>query len=366
MKDALEKLVRPHLKNIEGYVSAGMEVAKNDALVFMNANENPFAGEGLEGLNRYPEPQPAALIEAYAKTYGVKKEYIVATRGADEAIKILIQALCEPGADSILIHPPTFGIYTVYASSMNVRTVEVPLVKENGTFRLDVDAMIAAAKKERSKIVFICAPNNPTGTSFPREDIVTIIKSLENISAVVIDEAYAEFAKEQSFAARLEEFPNLIVLRTLSKGYGLAGERVGSALCADADFINLLKTKLLETYPLAKSAVASALKALAQPGVMKANIQKVLKEKERLLEALKSSPLVAHVYPSDANFLMVEMKNAKGFAAFCRENNFILRDFSNKKGSENALRISPGTPEQNNALFALMKRFAEKKESSAA
>lgn len=364
MNKALENLVRPHLKTMAGYVSAGMEVTKSDDLVFMNANENPFMLEGVEGFNRYPEPQPAALIKAYATAYGVKPEYILATRGADEAIKVLIQTFCEPGNDSILIHPPTFGIYTVYASGMGLRTVEVPLIKDANTFKLDVEGIIAAAKTDRSKLVFLCSPNNPTGTSFPRADLIKIITALEGISVIIIDEAYAEFSKEESFAGKLEQYPNLIVLRTLSKSYGLAGERLGSALCADADFINLLKTKVMETYPISKSSIEAGLKALSQEKAFKANIEKLLGERDRMRKAFESSSLVTKIYESDANFLMVEMKDAKGFADFCAANNFILRDFSSKKGSENALRISPGTPAQNDQLFELMKRFA--RDSAAA
>jgi histidinol-phosphate aminotransferase len=364
MNDGLKKLIRPHFLTLEGYVSAGMESAKDKNLVFMNANENPFTLPGLEGFNRYPEPQPKSLLEAYAKTYGVKPENIIATRGADEAIKILTQVFCEPGKDSILIHPPTFGIYKVYGGTMPVKIIEVPLIKANGGFALDVPGIIE--KSKAAKLIHLCSPNNPTATSFPHADILKICKATEDRAVVVLDEAYAEFSKQGGLTGKLKDHPNLIIMRTLSKAYGLAGMRMGCALSGDPDFIALLKAKVMETYPLTRASVEAALKALSMPKEAKANIDKLLFERDRLRDNLAKSPLVTHIYPSDANFLLVEMKNAKEFCTFCKDNNVMLRDFSSRPGTENAIRISPGTPQENDLLVDLMKRFAEAERSSAA
>lgn len=363
MNDALEKLVRPHFQAMEGYVSAGM-AGKDAGRIYMNANENPFPLPGLEGYNRYPEPQPLELLKAYADTYGVKPEHIIATRGADEAIKILTQVFCEPGKDSILICPPTFGIYKVYAAVQPVNVIEAPLKKENGDFALDVLAIIE--KGASAKIVYLCSPNNPTATSFPHADILKICRELEGKSVIVLDEAYAEFSRQGSLAGQLNEHPNLVILRTLSKAYGLAGMRMGCALAADADFIALLKAKVMETYPLPKASIAAALTALALKKESKANIEKILALREELKKSLNAIPAVAHIYPSDANFLLVEMKDAKAFCDFCASRNLYIRDFSSRPGTENCLRISVGTPQENETLLRLLEEFSSGKKSARA
>ncbi len=361
MNDALFKHVRVHYKNMQGYSSAGMEDGKDEGKIYLNANENPYHLPGLEGLNRYPEPQPLALLEAYAQNYGVEYDQVAMTRGADEALVILTKVFCEPHRDQILIAPPTFGMYAVDANSMPCGVVEVPLIKKDGMFFLDKDQVIKKATNPENniKIVFLCSPNNPTGNSFSHEDIFEICEALEGYCVVVLDETYAEFSENGSMVGDLESTPNLIILRTLSKSYAFAGVRMGCIVCADRDFIDLVKIKVLDAYPLPRLSIEAAFHVLSPQikEIALENIQKILAQRRRMEKALIEFSNVIHVYPSDANFLLVEMKNAKKFYDFAADHNVILRDFSDKKGTENCLRISIGTPKENDIVLNLLEKF---------
>jgi len=268
MKKEIENLIRPHYRDLKGYVSAGMEVEKNDSLIFMNANENPFELPELEGFNRYPKPQPPELLTAYADIYGVKPEHVVATRGADEAIVTLVKLFCEPqsktGKDAILINPPTFGMYGVDARAMPAPVIEVPLLREGNGFTLDKDGIIAASKN--AKLIFICSPNNPTGNSFDHGVI---------------------------------------------------------ALCGDSDFTALVKSKALDAYPLPLESIKAAMTAMAQKDVAIANIQTLISERKRIENALRENALIHTIFKSDANFLLLEMDRAAYFIAFAKTKNVI-------------------------------------------
>lgn len=360
MNPSLKNLIRRHYIDLQGYVSAGMEVKKNDSTIFMNANENPFSLPGLEGFNRYPQPQPEKLLAGYAALYGVTPDQIVATRGADEAIVVLCKLFCEPHEDAIVIHSPTFGMYPVDARALPADVIDVPLLKKDGTFSLDVDGIISAAKKPETKLVFLCNPNNPTATSFPHAAIEKICHETEGHAVVLLDETYAEFSAQGDFVARMKNHPNLIILRTLSKSYSMAGMRMGCLLCNDTGFINLVRSKCLDAYPLPHASIDAALTVMS-PELQKiahANIKTLLAEKDRLCAAFAASPHTVHVYPSDTNFFLVEIKNAKGFLDHCAAHKIILRDFSTKPGTENCLRISTGTKEQNDQLIKLLSGFS--------
>ena len=359
MNDAIYKLIREHFKTMEGYSSAGMEAGKSPDKIYLNANENPYELPGLEGLNRYPEPQPLALREAYAQTYGVENSQVVMTRGADEALVLLTKVFCEPHQDSILISTPTFGMYAVDAKSMPCGVVDVPLVKADGKFSLDSAGIVSAAKEKGVKIVFICSPNNPTGTSFSHDEIAEICDALEGEAVVVLDETYAEFTDAGSMVEDLESTPNLIILRTLSKSYSFAGMRMGCILCGDEEFVSLLRTKVMDAYPLPRLSIEAAFHVLSPEvkEVAQENIKKLLGERTRMEKALAEYDQVVHIYSSDANFLLIEMNNAKGFCDFAAENNVIIRDFSSKAGTENCLRLSIGTPEQNDLVLSLLEAF---------
>lgn len=355
MKKEIENLIRSHYRDLKGYVSAGMEVEKNDSLIFMNANENPFELPELEGFNRYPKPQPPELLTAYADIYGVKPEHVVATRGADEAIVTLVKLFCEPqsktGQDAILINPPTFGMYGVDARAMPAPVIEVPLLREGNNFTLDKDSIIAASKN--AKLIFICSPNNPTGNSFDHGVIAEICTATAGQSIVVLDETYAEFSEVGSMSAKLETIPNLIILRTLSKSYALAGMRMGCMLCGDSDFTALVKSKALDAYPLPLESIKAAMTAMAQKDVAMANIQTLISERKRIENALRENALIHTIFKSDANFLLLEMDRAAYFIAFAKTKNVILRDFSSKPETKNCIRISIGTPAQNDLVLDL-------------
>lgn len=359
MNPAIANLVRPHFRTMKGYVSAGMEAGKDATRVFMNANENPFELPGLEGFNRYPEPQPAALLNAYAKRYGVSADQVVATRGADEAIAVLTKLFCEPGTDGVVICPPAFGMYKVNALAAPASAIEVPLLETDGVFSVDTNAVIEAAKKSHSKLVFLCSPNNPTGNSLPLSDLQAICAATLGESMVILDETYIDFAQQQSMVTRLNDYPNLIVLRTMSKSYSMAGMRMGSLLNCDADFVQLVRSKCLDAYPLTKTSIDAALLALSddlQPQVQ-ANIRTLCKERQRLAAALEKASFVTRVYPSDANFLLVAVTCVQELLSYCAQNNIVLRDFSKQSLTPNCIRISVGTPAQNDQLIELLTTF---------
>ena len=362
MKPEIKSLIRPHFIDLDGYISAGMEVEKDDSTIFLNANENPFPLPGLEGLNRYPKPQPPELAMAYANAYGVDSDQIVMTRGADEALVILTKLFCEPHKDAILINPPTFGMYGVDARGAPADVIEIPLVKNENSYALDQAGIIEAASKPEVKLVYICSPNNPTGNSFDHVTVLGIAAALEGKAIVVVDETYAEFSEQSSICEDLESAPNLIVLRTLSKSYAFAGMRMGCFISGDKDFIALVKSKALDAYPLPQASIEAAFHVLSPEisEIAEENRQKLLSLRDDLIKEFGNSSQVVKVFETDANFFLVEMKDAKGFLEFCAKEKIILRDFSSKPLTENCLRISVGTEEENNKLLTLLKDFAKK------
>jgi len=360
MKQEIKALIRPHFLTLDGYVSAGMEVEKDESTIFLNANENPYELPGLEGFNRYPKPQPPELALAYANAYDVDPDQIIMTRGADEALVILTKLFCEPHKDAVLINPPTFGMYGVDARSAPADVIEVPLLKEDGTFKLDQQNIIEKASADNVKLVYICSPNNPSGTSFDHIDILGIAAALEGKAIVIVDETYAEFSAQGSICEDLESAPNIIVLRTLSKSYSFAGMRMGCFISSDKEFIQLVKAKALDAYPLPLMSIEAAFHVLSPEiqATAKDNIKKLLTERDRIIEAFNASEAVKYIYPTDANFFLVEMKNAKGFLEACAKQNLILRDFSSKPQTKNCLRISIGTEEENDKLLDLLNKFS--------
>ncbi|MBI1300618.1 MAG: histidinol-phosphate transaminase [Alphaproteobacteria bacterium] len=363
MRNNIQKHLRPHYISQPGYSSAGMEVLKDDEKIFLNANENPYELPGLEGLNRYPQPQPPVLLEAFARNYGTESDYIAITRGADEGISILVKLFCEPRKDKIIVNTPTFGMYAVNAYFMPSDVIDIPLIKKDGSFHLNQDEIIKQATdpNQNVKLVFLCSPNNPTGNSFSHDQISEICEALESQAVVVLDETYAEFAELGSMVDDLASTPNLIILRTLSKSYAFAGVRMGCMLCADTEFVRIFRTKGLDVYPVPRTSIEAAFHVLSpeiQP-IAKENIKKLIASREKMKEALEQSDHVTHVYPSNANFLLVEMRDAKGFCDFAAENKVIIRDFSSKPDTKNCLRLTIGTEEENEKVLALLQQFAK-------
>lgn len=360
--DKISHIIRPHFLEMQGYVSAGMLAGKDAERIFLNANENPYELPGLEGYNRYPEPQPPKLAAAMAALYGVSAEQLTITRGADEAIKLMTQITIEPFTEDLLINPPTFGIYRVDADIMPARNViSVPLLKSGGTFHLDVNGIKAALDDPANKIklIFLTSPNNPTGNNLAPEDIRAVIDHAASKSLVVLDETYAEFTDQPSFTSQIRNYPHLVILRTLSKSYSLAGMRIGCAISSVPELMQIMRTKVMETYPIARGSSEAALKVL-QPEILKIareNIKKIIKERERMREFLSAHKNITTVYPSDANFLLVQMEKAHDFYNFALSKGIITRDLSGAQGTEDCIRLSIGTPEQNDLVMDLVKTF---------
>jgi len=347
MSRAVLELARPDILQLQPYQHA----AWDPALERMHANEMPWRAQGdntQAGLNRYPEPQPKALVERMAQLYGVSTRQVLVGRGSDEAIDLIVRAFCRAGHDRVVITPPTFGFYKVAAQIQGAGVVAAPLLPDG--YQLDTDAVIAAGRD--AKIVFLCSPNNPTGNLLEEAAMLRVCRELDGRALIVVDEAYIEFAGRPSLASRLAEFPNLVILRTLSKAYALAGARLGT-LIASEDIVGLLK-RIIPPYAIPASTVEEvlALTAAPQRAAAASRIQTLLEERNRMRARLERNPNVARVFASDANFLLVECRDATKFFAAARSAGLIVRDFTATPGLANCLRISIGTPEQNQRLLA--------------
>ena len=346
--NSILQLARPDILALQPYQHAAWE----PTLERMHANEMPWRTDGdatVAGLNRYPEPQPVELIRHLAGLYGVAPENVLAGRGSDEGIDLLVRAFCCAGKDGILICPPTFGMYKVSARIQGADVVEVPLLKDSN-FALDAGAVLAAWRPE-IKLVFVCTPNNPTGNLVDATTIVALCAALAGKALVVVDEAYIEFARTQSIVRRLSEFNNLVVLRTLSKAYALAGARCG-ALIAHTDIVGLL-TRVITPYSLPTHTIEAAVKFTDREhcAASLARIDTILSERRRLGEQLGKLALIRRVWPSDANFILVECNDADRVLHAAVATGLIIRDPRSNPALANCLRISVGSPEQNNRLI---------------
>jgi histidinol-phosphate aminotransferase len=343
-------LARAEIRAMQPYSSARMEASGGQVL--LNANESAWAPPGESGLgcNRYPEPQPAALIDTLADLYAVRREQLLVGRGSDEAIDLLVRAFCRAGEDAILIQPPTFGMYAVCAKIQNAGVIEVPLAAD---FTLDVDAVLAALTPA-VKLVFICSPNNPTGQCIPRTSVEQLAQALVGRALLVVDEAYVEFAGTGSVADLIDRYDNLAVLRTLSKAWALAGARVGSLL-ANAEVIALLR-RIMPPYPLPLPCVAAALSALSAPGQVSAREHLTIVREQRALmrDALGRLPGVRDVLPSQANFLAVRFDDAGAIYRRLLAAGIVVRDVRRYPNLDDALRITIGTPAENARVLAVL------------
>ncbi|MBP9130125.1 MAG: histidinol-phosphate transaminase [Steroidobacteraceae bacterium] len=351
MTSSILQLARPDILELQPYQHA----AWDPSLERMHANEMPWRASGdnsIAGLNRYPEPQPRALVERMAQLYGVPAHLLLVGRGSDEAIDLLVRAFCRAGQDSVVITPPTFGFYKVAARIQGAGVLEVPLLRDG--FTLDAGQVIAAGL--RAKIVFLCSPNNPTGNLLDEVAMLRVCTELAGKALVVVDEAYVEFCDRASLTARLAEFPNLVILRTLSKAYALAGARLGTVIASE-DIIGLLR-RIIPPYAIPASTVEEvlALTEAPQRALSAARIRTLLDERSRMHDRLERCANVARVFPSAANFLLVECRDARKFFAAGKSAGVIVRDFSSYPGLANCLRISIGTPEQNQRLLAAVEQ----------
>jgi histidinol-phosphate aminotransferase len=358
--DEIVRLCRPDIYAMKPYSSARTEGAQ-DASVYLDANENPYppypGTPDLAGLNRYPDPQPPALLDRFAELYAVPREWLFISHGADEAIDLLVRAFCRCGVDGILITPPTFVMYETSAQIQGVSVHRVPL-RQDADFALDVDAMLAVQSEHpTTKLVFVCSPNNPTANLMARADILRLASDLSGKALVVVDQLYADYADEPALSNEIGAHPNLVVLRSMSKEYSLAGERCGITV-AHPEVIGILG-RVMAPYSLTVSSVRAVSAALTPEGIAygRANIRRILDERERVHKALAASPAVSRVFPSDANFLLLQTTDPKLLTKLMQEHGIKIRDRSGVV--DDAVRISIGTVEENNRMLEVFGHYAE-------
>jgi histidinol-phosphate aminotransferase len=345
---AVVSLARPEIVTLKPYAHA----AWLPSLTRLHANEAPWRPTGdttTAGLNRYPEPQPQALIERMAALYEVPAANVLATRGGDEAIDVLSRIYLRSGTDAILQCTPTFGMYQVAARIQGAGVIEVPLDPEQG-WALDPDRVLAVWQPH-IKLVYLCSPNNPTANLLDVAALEVLCKELDGKAILVIDEAYIEWSRSPSLTRWLKRFSTLAILRTLSKAHALAGARIG-ALLAHPELIELAK-RVVPPYSLAQPAVEAALRALdpIELAAAQARLDGLLAEREYLAHGLAASPWVDRVWPSDANFLLVDCRDADRFVSDSLAGGLIVRDLRAHPSLPRSLRVSVGSRVQNDALL---------------
>ncbi|WP_250625736.1 histidinol-phosphate transaminase [Pinirhizobacter soli] len=344
-------LARADVRALVPYSSARMEAAGGE--LFLNANESAW-DDGL-GLNRYPDPQPKALVERLAQLYGVAPGQVLVSRGSDEAIDLLVRAFCAAGESAVLISPPTFGMYAVCARVQGATVIESPLRPTD--FSLDIDALLAAVTPS-VRLVFVCSPNNPTGALVPRDGIERLAKALAGRAVLVVDEAYIEFAGQGSAATLVQQHDHVCVLRTLSKAYALAGARIG-CLLGDESLVGLLR-RIMAPYPLATPCTDAALQALASPAFDEAlvHVGTIRHERERMARRLRTLPSVREVMASDANFLTVRLHDVAASQAALLAAGIVVRDVRRYTGLDDALRLTIGRPQDNDRVWDILATIA--------
>lgn len=343
----IEELARDNVRALTPYQSARRLGGSGD--VWLNANEFPTPVEyplTQQTLNRYPECQPKAVIENYAAYAGVKPEQVLVSRGADEGIELLIRAFCEPGKDAVLYCPPTYGMYSVSAETFNV---ELRKVAARDDWQLDLQAI--ADNLDGVKVVFVCSPNNPTGQLINPQDIRTLLEMTRGKALVVADEAYIEFCPQATLAGWLDEYPHLVILRTLSKAFALAGLRCGFTL-ANKPVIDLLM-KVIAPYPLSTPVADIAAQALAPQGInaMRDRVAQILVERQYLMNALKSIPSVEQVFDSETNYILVRFTASSSVFKSLWDQGIILRDQNKQPSLSGCLRITIGTREESQRVI---------------
>lgn len=346
----LQNILRNNIKELVPYSSARDEF-KGEASIYLDANENSFGSPLDTNFNRYPDPLQHKLKQRLSEIKGVPPRNIFLGNGSDEAIDILFRAFCRPGVDNVITVPPTYGMYEV---SANINDVEVRKVKLSPDFQLDLEG-ISEAINENTKIIFICSPNNPTGNSMDRDDIETILVNFNGL--VVVDEAYINYSRQKTFIQELTEYTNLVVLQTLSKAWGLAGLRLGMAFASE-EIIEVFN-KVKPPYNINQATQTLALEALQNVEQINEWIKVTVAEREKLISALASQPFVIKIYPSDANFILVKTTNAVGIYNFLVRKGIIVRDRSKVELCEGSLRITVGTPDENETLINSLKGFSE-------
>lgn len=339
----IETLIRPDLLDLKPYSSARDEYTGKEG-VFLDANENPFEN----GVNRYPDPLQKELKEKISVLKKVNSSQIFLGNGSDECIDLLIRLFCIPGKDKIASISPSYGMYKVSAKINQVELTEILL---NEDFSLNMDRLIDGAKN--SKIIFICSPNNPTGNAFSKSDICTVLENTDTL--VVIDEAYIDFSSEESMISELSNFPNLVVLQTFSKAYGLAGLRLGMMFGSEEviSWINKIKPP----YNINQLTQNTALAKLTEVEKVNDQIKIILAERQRISGELQNIPSIDYVYPSDSNFILIKVKDSNKLYNYLVLNKIIARNRHGQPLCDNCIRITIGTVEENDVMLDKIKEF---------
>jgi histidinol-phosphate aminotransferase len=335
-------LMRENIKKLVPYASARDEFS-GSAHIFLDANENSLGSPLSPAYNRYPDPHQVKIKERLTEIKGLLPQHIFLGNGSDECIDLLYRAFCNPGRDNVIIHPPTYGMYEVSAHIHDVEVRRAPLTEN---FQLDL-AAIEDLVDEQTKIIWICSPNNPTGNAFSHQDIETIMNNFDGL--VVIDEAYINFSRQQSFIRELTEYPNLVILQTLSKAWGLAGLRLGMAFAGDL-IIDVLN-KIKPPYNIGQATQELVLQALKETARVNEMIREIVVMRNELAEKICRLSPVMNVYPSEANFLLVQIKGARKVYETLLNEGIVVRDRSSAPGCADCLRITVGTKEQNEKLL---------------
>jgi len=352
---SLNKILRENIKNLVPYSSARDEFKGGDlpngkqAFVFLDANENSFGSPLPAPYNRYPDPLQQKVKEKISEIKNVPLSNIFLGNGSDEAIDILFRAFCRPGIDNVIILPPTYGMYEVSANINDIALRKVPLTTD---FQLNPEG-IAVMIDENTKLIFICSPNNPTGNSMDRTAIKTILANFNGV--VVIDEAYINYSEQNSFIQELTEYANLVVLQTLSKAWGLAGLRLGMAFASE-EIIEVFN-KIKPPYNINQPSQQLVLEALDNIDQVNTWVKQIISERNQLVSGLKLFDCVVDIYPSDANFILVKTKYPRKIYNYLVEQGIIVRDRSRVELCEGCLRITVGTPGENQLLLNSIRNF---------
>lgn len=340
----IENLVRENVKYLKPYSSARDEFKDFDSeMVFLDANENPFEN----GVNRYPDPQQRSLKAVLAKQKGVSESEILLGNGSDEVLDLIFRAFCEPQVDHVITLPPTYGMYKVLSETNAIGNIEVLL---NADFEPDVDGILKKVN-ERTKLLFICSPNNPTGNTFTTSRIEQLLDAFKGI--LVIDEAYIDFSKEDSWVKKLGKFPNLIVTQTLSKAYAMAGIRLG--ICYASKEIIQILNKIKPPYNVNGLTQKKALERVSNTDLVAREVEQILFERQHLLKELENINFIEKIFPTDANFILVRVDDANKRYQQLISKGIVIRNRSTQPLCENTLRFTIGTSEENKKLIASLK-----------
>jgi histidinol-phosphate aminotransferase len=338
---SINNLVRENVKSMKPYSSARDEFKDFDTanMIFLDANENPFQN----GVNRYPDPQQSSVKVVLANQRNVNPNQILLGNGSDEVLDLIFRAFCEPKVDNVITLPPTYGMYGVLA---NINAVENREVLLSTDFQPQVESIMETVD-ENTKIIFLCSPNNPTGNSFSDESVVKLLENFKGL--VVIDEAYIDFSEKESWLAKINEYPNLVITQTLSKAYGLAGIRLG--ICYGSTEVISVLNKIKPPYNVNELTQVRALKRLSNPDRIKSEITSIIAQREKLLKVLVNIKFIEKIYSTEANFILIKVDDANKRYDELIAKEIVIRNRTTQALCENTLRLTIGTEEENRKLM---------------